>query len=165
MKNLLLLMLMVIASNAHAQIGWAIDQCRKHWGRESRIEHPYLDESHTTTFTAYIFGADSKIEKQVTFDQRLKVDDVWYYTRFEDNNYDEILMPKIWALLARQKGIVWEAHPLLAPAGNRMRYTGKKNGVVLLRAYYEIGHKIGQSIEDIKEAESLHIFLSDDPQD
>jgi hypothetical protein len=160
MKTMLLI-LMAMASVANAQIGWTLDQCRKHWGLESSIEHPYLDESHTTTFTAYIFGSASKIEKQVTFDQQRKVDDVWYYTRFEDNNYDEILMPKITALLARQKGVVWEVHPPLPPAGNRMNYIGKKNGVVVLHARYLISHKIGQNEDgsEDRQNESLHVFL------
>jgi hypothetical protein len=83
------LAVLVSANYAHAQIGWTLDQCWKHWGLESSVEHPYLDESHTTTSIDYIFGSDSKIEKQVSFDQQRKVNDVWYFTRFEDNNYDE----------------------------------------------------------------------------
>jgi hypothetical protein len=155
MKRILLI-LMVLASvamagDAHAQIGWTLDQCRKHWGQESSIKH--------SDTTAYIFGSDSKIEKQVTFDQQRKVNDVWYFTRFEDNNYDEIIMPKISALLAREKGVVWEAHPPLAPAGNRMDYIGKKDGLVVFRARYRISHKIGENEDgsEDREAESLHV--------
>jgi hypothetical protein len=68
MKKMLLI-LMVLASAANAQIGWTLDQCRKHWGRES-ISH--LDGVNTI----YKFG--SKIEKNVIFDEGGKVKDVYY---------------------------------------------------------------------------------------
>jgi hypothetical protein len=61
---------MALTSVAHAQIGWTLDQCRKHWGRES-----------PGTFTTYSFGPKdlvTGIQIDVTLDSQDKVNEVWY---------------------------------------------------------------------------------------
>jgi hypothetical protein len=131
MKTLLLI-LMVLAGDARAQIGWTLDQCRQHWGGESSIEH-----------TTYIFG--SKIRKEVTFDQEGKVNDVSYF-EYEDDG-----LMNIRALLAREKGVTWERDPDESYTDRHEYFLGKKDGVVLFHARYYYGHnnedKWGQSLE------------------
>jgi hypothetical protein len=130
MKRLLLI-LMVLAGAAHAQIGWTIEQCRKHWGREN---NSYLYETNTV----YRFG--SKIEKEVIFDEGGKVKDVTYSVL---GGWGVLKVP---ALLAREEGVTWERDP---DRDNwRAQYwIGKKDGVVLFHARYYNG----------KTGESLHV--------
>jgi hypothetical protein len=132
----ILLLVLTVASfslaNTHAQIGWTLDQCRKHWGRESSIEHYYLDESHTTTSTTYVFG--SKIRKEVTLDQQGKVNDA-SYLEYEDDG-----LLNIPALLAREEGVAWEIDPDMDRTSRHEYWIGKKDGVVVFHARYYYGH-------------------------
>jgi hypothetical protein len=138
-----------MAANSKAQIGWTLNQCRKHWGRESSIEHHYLDESHTTSSTIYVFGFGSQIEKEVTFDQQGKVNDVYYSDWFAD---EELL--KIPALLAREEGVTWETDPDKSVTSRHHYWIGKKDGVVVFHARYFTGH----DREGTRWGESLHIL-------
>jgi hypothetical protein len=135
------LILMVLAGNAHAQIGWTLDQCRKHWGRESSIER-------TTTSTTCIFV--SKIEKEVTLDQQGKVNDISY---FEQEEEDGLL--KIPVLLAMEEGVIWETDTdeNEAHTSRNKFWLGKKDGVVVFHARYFLGHN-----EEGKWHESLEVL-------
>ena len=139
------------------QIGWTLDQCRKHWGRERSIEHGYLDESHTTTSTTYTFGSDSdsNIKKEVTFDQQGKVNDVLYFTHFVD---DQEGLLKIPALLAREERVTWEIDPDQTHTSRHEYWIGKKDGVVVFHARYFTGHD-----EEGRWAESLHVLPIESP--
>ena len=92
MKTILLtLIVMAMADDAHAQIGWTLAQCRKHWGKEHACRYEGL----------YEFG--SKIKKRVAFDQQGKVNDLSY---FIGNDTDGVMDAP--ALLAKDKGVHWE---------------------------------------------------------
>jgi hypothetical protein len=88
--KIFLFLSLFIASSAHAQIGWTLEECQEHWGRESRMDLPS---------EAYVFDGgrprpipgreedeeDSiqpskfKITKRVTFDfDQGKVKDISY---------------------------------------------------------------------------------------
>jgi hypothetical protein len=150
------------AGSAHAQIGWTLDQCRKHWGRENRIEHWSVDESQTTTEPAYIFGFGSNLEKEVTLDSQGKVKDIFYVGPSKGAGF-----LKIAKLL---KGVVWRADPedpedpghsfdpldrqTPGEQGYRHAYwIGYKDGVAVFRARYYFGKRDvnaltwGESIE------------------
>ncbi len=131
MKRILLTLTTFVSfsfGNAHAQIGWTLDQCRKHWGRENT--------SHPHGKTEYKFG--SKIEKIVTFDQQGKVNDVLYLANWN--------MLKIPILLAMEEGITWEIDPDIERTSRYEFWIGKKDGVIILYARYFIS-KIGEEFE------------------
>jgi hypothetical protein len=165
----MLLMLMALASVAHAQIGWTLDQCRKHWGRESSIEHPYLDDSLTTTGTTYVFGfldSGSKIQKQVALDAAGKVNDIYYIGPSKGAGF-----LKIAKLLEKEEGVIWlvdpdEGHFYLTPRGrmdglHRHAYwIGYKNGVAIFHARYYFGKR---DINAETWGESLHILPIESP--
>src|SRR5690349_14793685 len=102
MKMLLTLMVLASLVNAKAQIGWTLDQCRKHWGRET-IATYHMGSLNDTT---YSFGSeDYGIHKDVTFDSQGKVNDVWYSSNGGgrwDGKPSLLNIPK---LLAREKGV------------------------------------------------------------
>jgi hypothetical protein len=112
MKKILLMLMALgmasfMANNAFAQIGWTLDQCRKHWGPQTGIDHPYLDDSLTTTGTSYIFGSfdsGSKIQKEVALDATGKVNDVFYFGPSEGPGF-----LKIAQLLENEPGVKWLA--------------------------------------------------------
>jgi hypothetical protein len=139
-----LLLLLVLANTAYAQIGWTLDQCRKHWGQEQRIFHPNNGAS-----TEYTFG--SKIEKLVTLDQQGKVNELFYS---EDEKDGLLNIPE---LLAMQKAVIWEIDTEIGygKGASHQYWLGKKDGVVLFHACYFAG-KIG---------ESLHVLPIDSPLD
>jgi hypothetical protein len=151
MQTLLLILFLLSISSAQAQIGWTLDQCRKHWGPPSDVEHDHLT-------TIYIFGSASKIEKRVILDQQGKVQDVLYLTHFEDND-DETLDPEIAALLAIEEGIAWETDPDQSLTSRHHYWIGKKDGVILFHARYFTGH----DKEATRWAESLHVLPIDSP--
>jgi hypothetical protein len=131
-----------VAVDAHAQIGWTLDQCRKHWGRES-IFHPKNGDP-----TEYTFGP--KIKKQVTLDSGRKVNDIFYAVNYDDgelNNYDtgELNIP---ALLAAQEGVHWERDTDMGggEGSSHLYFLGKKGGVVVFHARYFAG-RTGESLE------------------
>jgi hypothetical protein len=148
MKKMLLILMALaswaMADDAHAQIGWTLDQCRKHWGRESSIEH-------TTTSTTYIF--DSKIRKEVTFDQQGKVNSVWYSSHGGDSGGARSSLLKVPALLAREEGVTWERDPEESYTSRHEYWIGKKDGVTVFHARYFSG----------KTGESLHVLPIESP--
>jgi hypothetical protein len=167
MKKMLLI-LMVLASvamagDAHAQIGWMLDQCRKHWGRETSIEHWRVDESQTITEPAYIFGSDSKLEKEVTLDPQGKVKEVYYIGPSKGPGF-----LKIAQLLAKEEGVNWapdldyEENRVFDPAGptpgelgyRHGYWIGYKNDVAVFQARYYFGKR---DVDAKTWGESLHI--------
>jgi hypothetical protein len=143
------------AANAKAQIGWTLDQCRKHWGRESSVEHPYLDESHTTTSTTYIF--DSKIRKEVSFDQQGKVNDVFYIGPSEGAGF-----LKIAKLLEREEGVIWLIDPDQGQSYRHAYWIGYKDGIAVFHARYFFGKR---DVNGDKWGESLHVLPIESPLD
>jgi hypothetical protein len=141
--------LMLAAGDAEAQIGWTLDQCRKHWGRESSVEHWFVDESQTTTEPAYFVDSGSDLEKEVTLDPQGKVKDIFYVGPSKGAGF-----LKITELV---KGVIWRAdsdqgHPF--QLGDRHFYwIGYKDGVAMFRARYFFGKRDvngetwGESIE------------------
>jgi hypothetical protein len=129
MYKLVVSMLAVLASAnyAHAQIGWTLDQRRKHWRRESSTEH-------TTTSTTYIF--DSKIRKQVTLDQRGKVNDVFYIGPSEGAEF-----LKVAKLLEREEGVIWLIDPDRDQSYRHAYWIGYKDGVAVFHAHYFFGKR------------------------
>ena len=50
----MLLILMMVVGNAHAQLGWTIDQCRKHYGPNKDVR--WSGATYSTEFRARIHG-------------------------------------------------------------------------------------------------------------
>jgi hypothetical protein len=143
MKTMLLI-LMVLASAANAQIGWTLDQCRKHWGWES-ISTYHLESLNDTT---YGFGSeDAGIYKEVTLDPQGKVNDVMYTSNGGGRYDDKPSLLDIPGLLAIQAGIIWRKDP------DSRCLLGKKDGVVVFHADYFSGNT----------GESLHIAPIETP--
>jgi hypothetical protein len=139
-----ILTLMVLASVAKAQIGWTLDQCRKHWGRES-ISTYFLKSLNNTT---YGFGSeDAGIYKEVALDPQGKVNNVMYTSNGGGRYDDKPSLLDIPGLLAIESGIIWGKEP-----GSRI-LLGKKDGVVVFHADYFSG----------KYGESLHVLPIDSP--
>jgi hypothetical protein len=131
----LLLILMVLDSVAHAQFGWTLDQCRKHWGKEI-----------PSTFATYSFGPKdlvTGIQIEVTLDAQYKANEVWYSSSGGGRYDNKPSLLDIPGLLATEAGIVWEKDPD-RPNGC---FLGKKDGVVVFHARYFSG----------KTGESLHV--------
>jgi hypothetical protein len=140
----MLLTLMILASAANAQIGWTLDQCRKHWGRESISTH-HLESLNDTT---YGFGSeDAGIYKEVTLDPQGKVNDLMYTSNGGGRYDNKPSLLDIPGLLATQTGIIWGKDP-----GSRI-LLGKKDGVVVFQARYFSG----------KHGESLHVVPIETP--
>jgi hypothetical protein len=136
MKKVLLI-LMVLAGVANAQIGWTLDQCRKHWGHET-----------SNTFIAYGFGSkDTGIYKEVTLDSQFKVNNVMYTSNGGGRYNDKPSLLDIPALLAIEAGIIWEKDP------DSVILLGKQDGNVVFHARYFSG----------KYGESLHVLPIDSP--
>jgi hypothetical protein len=59
MKRVLIILLLATSSLAQAQIGWTLDQCRKHFGHESSERCPLDDDPTIRTFSLHVhFHAD-----------------------------------------------------------------------------------------------------------
>jgi hypothetical protein len=136
MKSMLLVLmaLATLAGNAQAQLGWTLDQCRKHWGKEKHIGR------YNNGNVYYEFG--SKVEKDVSFDVQGKVNDYMYLATWNVLN--------IPMLLAKEEGITWEVDPdpnlKPNPYSRGTFWVGKKDGVVVLYARYFIS-KVGEEFE------------------
>jgi hypothetical protein len=145
MKTMMKIMMAVAAFalvvGAHAQIGWTLDQCRKHWGQESiTIYHGEALTGEPLTTTIYSFDSGSKIEKEVTFDAQGKVNDV-FYIGATAADADWVPMLKIPKLLANQKGIIWRIDPDNPPTGRHAYWLGFKGDVVVFHARYFYGKR------------------------
>jgi hypothetical protein len=152
MKKLLLILTVASLSfaNAHAQIGWTLDQCRKHWGRES-IATYHLESLNDTT---YSFGSkDFGIHKDVTLDSQGKVNNVCYSSNGGDSQGARSGLLKIPRLLAREEGIIWERDPDESYTSRHEYFIGKKDGVAVFHARYFSG----------KTGESLHVLPIESP--
>jgi hypothetical protein len=139
MKTTLLTLMIASLSlaNAHSQIGWTLEQCRKHWGRE--ISSP---------FTTYSFGSeDVGIYKEVTLDSQGKVNDVMYTSNGGGRYDNKPSLLDIPGLLAIETGIIWEKDP------DSRCLLGKKDGVIVFHARYFSG----------KTGESLHVAPIETP--
>ena len=163
MKMMAVAALGLVAGNAHVQIGWTLDQCRKHWGRENRIESWWVDELQTTTEPAYIFGSGSNLEKEVNLDSQGKVKDIFYVGPSKGAGFLKI------AKLV--KGIIWLADPegpddghsfdpldrqTPGQLGYRHAYwIGYKDGVAVFHARYYFGKR---DVNAETWGESLHVL-------
>ena len=140
-----------MVNNAFAQIGWTLEQCRKHWGME-RIRE--IDGTYTFGY-GFALRSGSLFEKRVVFDRQGKVTDVTYFSN--GNNTEGDGRPPVLdipALLAIEKGVTWGPDPDQEGTTSRHEYfLGKKDGVALFHARYFSG-KVG---------ESLHVLPIDKP--
>jgi hypothetical protein len=171
MQALLWILFLLLTCTARAQIGWTFDQCREHWGPQTGIEHPYLDDSLTTTGTSYIFGSldsGSKIQKEVALDATGKVNDVYYIGPSEGAGF-----LKIAQLLEKEQGVNWLADP---DAGHRFDpgerqtpgqqgyrhayWIGYKDGIAVFHARYYFGKR---DVNALTWGESLHVLPIDRP--
>ena len=169
--TLLTMATLAMADDAHAQIGWTLEQCRKHWGPQTGIEHPYLDDSLTTTGTSYIFGSldsGSKIQKEVALDATGKVNDVYYIGPSEGPGF-----LKIAQLLENEPGVKWlavrdEDRPFdLGQGGTpgeqgyrHALWIGYKDGIAVFHARYYFGKR---DVNAQTWGESLHVLPIDMP--
>jgi hypothetical protein len=156
----------------NAQIGWTLEQCRKQWGMETSIEHPYLDESQTTTGTTYVFDSGSTIEKWVALDPQGKVNDLYYIGPSKGPGF-----LKIAQLLAKERGVNWTSDPdpdndeeqhVLDPAGptpgelgyRHAYWIGYRNGIAVFHARYYFGKR---DVNAQTWGESLHVLPIESP--
>jgi hypothetical protein len=157
MMKLMLLILMTLASVAHGQIGWTLDRCRKAWGRETGIKHPYLDESQTTTGTTYVFGSlesGSELEKWVALDPQGKVNDLYYIGPSKPDS-EGIGVLKIAKLLEKEEGVIWPGAPAECDGNRHGYWIGyNKDGVEVFQAYYYMGKR---DVNALTWGESLHV--------
>ena len=161
MKRILLTLMAIagcltIAGNAHAQIGWTLEQCRKHWGRETiTIYHGETLTGEPLTTTTYGFDSGSKIEKEVTLDATGKVNDVFYIAAADGAG-----LLKIAKLLEREEGVIWLIDPDESQTYRHAYWIGFKDGVAVFHARYFFGKR---DVNGDKWGESLHVLPIESP--
>jgi hypothetical protein len=138
MKKILLSLLplasVALTVNAQAQIGWTLNQCRKHWGHESRDNG------------SYSFGSQhAGIQERVTLDAQGKVNDVTYTSNGGGRWDSKPSLLDIPRLLATEVGVVWGKDPD-PPSGTGEYFLGKKDGAEVVHARYHAGN-LGDSLQ------------------
>jgi hypothetical protein len=142
LKFFLVLWLGFMADAAHAQIGWTLDQCRKHWGREGKDSVEVLDPGGKT----YEFGKEDGIRVDVALDGQDRVKDVFYMSPGNSVWNSLPSMLDIPAILAIEKGVIWERDPDMGYTSRHEYFLGKKDEVAVFHARYFSG-KIGESLQ------------------